>query len=100
MNWRYRIPFHLVLTSIHEKYDPDDEKTKVDEVDKTRMAVVLSQAPPLRWLSNLMRKVETPYQLETLLARIFDEADRQRVWLGFPGDEVYEDRGFPPQNGK
>lgn len=78
MNWRYEIDISGVLLTAP---DLDDNDPVPDDL-RLALADELMKASPLHRFAPLMLEVESVSELNDLLDRIYDAADRSRVWCG------------------
>ena len=83
-NWKYKINLNGLITTLTEEYDLTDDDSFCPDPVKKQLAEEVKKAFPLSHFAVMLLEAETVGDVNSILADIFDDADRKLVWCGFP----------------
>lgn len=85
MNWQYKISLNKVLSQLNDEFDFEKLEAPCPQEAKTAIAVEIARALPLKRFRQQIIDCQTIAEMNRVLERIYDAADRSKVWCGFPG---------------
>lgn len=81
-NWQHKIQLNEIIEQCSEEFDLERHEEPCPDVVKERLAVEVAKALPIAHFAGRIRTVNSIAELNRVLARLFDDADRHSVWCG------------------
>lgn len=81
-NWLYKIELNKVLSEMSEKHGLEREEEPCPAEVTEAIATELSKAFPLMRFAPKVKAAQSIAEVNRILARVFDEADKSKVWCG------------------
>lgn len=81
-HWLHKIELRKVLDEMCDRHDLTRAEDDCPEEVKEAIAKELEKAPPLAHFAGQFRRCRAIAAVNRLLEKMYDEADRTRVWCG------------------
>lgn len=84
MNWREKIELNQVVSKMSEKFDLERHEEPCPKEAKENLAKEVEKSIWLNRFAPKIRATKSIAALNRVLEDVFNEADRRRIWCGFP----------------
>lgn len=82
--WESSIELNAVLSEVNDEFDLSRHEEDCPTEVKERIAAEVRKSPQLEYLADDLLECESIAEFNRMLNCVFDEADAERVWCGFP----------------
>lgn len=82
-NWNYKIELNKVMTKVSNDFDLSNYEEECPKEVKEAIAIEVEKAIPLKHFAPKLRKAVSIAEVNRIIERVYNEADRSLVWCGF-----------------